>query len=1209
MLKNYLTLLFGLLMLSTVSFAQFSDIRGVVKSNDEIKEALPGAYVLLTKDKQKIGGLFPNDKGEFIFNNLPSGSYQIKVTYSGFRDYESTFYLEPNESKYKIILLSSSTEVLTGANVRGTKKIEVGTGGGPPITGGDIIKGPYTNALDFLALSSNITKRGNSFQFSTSRPEQTQIIKDNVVQLGPVLPTTLNIGQVRAIASGVPAMYGDFVGGAIEYITENRLDTLPLKRVLFRSSSPFNAYHQNAIESFWYKPLVVKDLATKFAVTHSFLISYDKDNNPSYVPMYRISDEQEQLLLDQPFAVSAGGILLPSSSQFRSSEFEPISAKENAANGTIYNSLKFEFKPTDDMVIRLEPSLQLSRRQQWSLSNSLLNAEHNPINTSVVAKLNAQLAHTLKKPFSSTGELLYKGDLISKISYLFIADYQRLNSKTVDPIHGDNIFNYGYVGKFESKGAELFQYEETNLNATDSNGNKINTNGYYKWIGYQDTALRFQSGSQNPFLAAHTAAILANRDITTISSLAQNQGLMNGQSPTSVNGMWYAPGTIVSNYSKSNVEKLSFSGMLDLAVHPSKELKKQHDLQFGLLFEQREQSFYSLNASSLWQLMPQLLNNQYTQIDESNPIFSYDDKGTFLDTVRYNYVFDAQSQTQFDAELRNRVNGENGYVAGNAHFIDINSVAPSSLSLDMFSANELWNNGNSYVGYAGYDYKGNLSRKTRNINDFLLDKANRYIDAYSPNYTAFWFQDKFVLENIKLRAGFRVERFDANQLVLKDQYSLYPIKTAAEVNSVGSNLVEHPSNIKDDYAVYVDDMENPNKVVGYRDGSTWYNEQGIQVQSAEYLRNATSNGVIQPLLVNPSSQQLTAESFMDYQPEIVVLPRLSFSFPIQSDALFYAYYDKFAQRPNFAQSFAPISAYYYLENAANTVLPNPALKVAKRTDYQFGFKKVLSFNSILNLSAGYAEIVNDINLVSIQQAYPRSYTTYGNIDFSTVKSFTAEYQVSLASLNIRTNYLLQFADGTGSNVNSAAALIQANQPNLRSLYPLEYDIRHKLNLNINYSLDSLAKMWNSKLLRNANISLFANTMSGTPYTALLTAVPESQNLGTASRSQIKGNPFGSRMPWNSTLDVSVSKAARMGNLPIVFQLNVVNVLNISNIYNVFAYSSLANNDGYLSSPQGQKQLQNELNAQAFADYYSLKQNNPNNYGNPRTINISVRTTF
>jgi len=289
-------------------------------------------------------------------------------------------------------------------------------------------------------------------------------------------------------------------------------------------------------------------------------------------------------------------------------------------------------------------------------------------------------------------------------------------------------------------------------------------------------------------------------------------------------------------------------------------------------------------------------------------------------------------------------------------------------------------------------------------------------------------------------------------------------------------------------------------------------------------------------------------------------------------------------------------------------LPNPNLKASKRTDYQLGFKQLVGKRGKLNLRAGYAEVKGDINLISIDQAYPRSYITYSNLDFSTIKSFGGDYEIALPSMNIRANYLLQFADGTGSNANSAAALIQANQPNLRSLYPLEYDIRHKFNVSTSFVLDSMARSSKS-IFKNMRLNVFANMQSGTPYTALVTAIPEAQNLGTASRSQIKGNPFGSRMPWNSTLDLSISKLVFVGKSPMTLQLNARNLLNFSNVYNVYAYSNSASDDGYLASPQGQQQVRNELNAQSFVNYYNLKQNNPNNFGAPRMVSLSVRTSF
>jgi hypothetical protein len=159
-----------------------------------------------------------------------------------------------------------------------------------------------------------------------------------------------------------------------------------------------------------------------------------------------------------------------------------------------------------------------------------------------------------------------------------------------------------------------------------------------------------------------------------------------------------------------------------------------------------------------------------------------------------------------------------------------------------------------------------------------------------------------------------------------------------------------------------------------------------------------------------------------------------------------------------------------------------------------------------------------------------------------------------------------------------------------------------------FVLDSLAKSSKS-IFKNMRLNIFANMQSGTPYTALVNALPEAQSLGTASRSQIKGNPFGSRMPWNSTLDLSLSKVVFVKKKAVVLQLNARNLLNFSNVYNVYAYSNSASDDGYLASPQGQQQVRNELNAQSFVNYYNLKQNNPNNFGAPRMVSLSVRTSF
>jgi len=1198
MLKKY-TLLSLLILLSTALQAQNGDIRGEVLQDGE---PLSGAIVELKKDNVRVKAVVVSPDGAFIFSSLPSGKYQLIASYSGYRDFVDEIYLQSGKSLYKTIELVPNTEVKDVIVVFDVKLDE-----DPPIAQ-DIEEGPYTSFIDAAVMDPGIIKRGDKIQVGLARPEQLAIINNGMSQIGPTVPSTLNIGQVKVVTVGIPAMYGDFLGGAIEFTSKNILDTSARRSFLVRSSSPFNAYHQNALETFWYKPLKKKNNKTVLALTHSFFLDYQKDRSPSPISLYRLNPENKAALLDRPLvsAGSVGEVSVPN--QYTASDFESIKARENAASNDGYTSLKLEYKPNDNLIFRIEPSLQYTRRNQSSFSNSLLNAEHNPLSTSFTGKLNAQVEHTLKSPYNSKGEFVYDSSLISKISYIVVADYQRFNTKTVDPIHGDNVFNYGHVGQFTARGQETFRFVTEPKTIVDENGNKRVIERYTEFSGYQDTAIGFSGSASNAQRAAVTRYVLDNNDIDNLSQLSQEQGLLNGQNPVNINGMWYAPGTVLSRYAKSDRQKTSLSMMLNFSVNPTKSLKEQHDFQFGMLFEQQRRSYFSLNANGLWQLMPLLLNRQYDQLDENNPILSYDDQGMFTDTVRYNYINNLARQSTFDGNLRKVVSAENGYHSGGAHFVDVNAVDPSTLSLSMFSADELWNNGNSYVGYAGYDYTGKLQRGTKSIGDFTNNTARREIGAYSPNYTAMWLQDKFVLKKIKIRAGLRVERFDANQKVLKDPYTLYPTRQVAEVTSIGGQTVDHPAVIAQDAAVYVDDMQNPTKVIGYRDGRTWYNAEGKELQGGDPLRIATTNGVIQPLLVDPQNQVVNENSFEDFSPEVILLPRLSFSFPISKSAIFYAYYDKYAQRPNFNQSFTPISTYYYLANGSNSFLPNAALKPAKRTDYQVGFKQRVGERGILDLRAGYAEIKDDINLINVDQAYPRSYTTYGNIDFSTIKSINVDYTTRFKSISLRANYVLQYADGTGSNVNSASALIQAGQPNLRSLYPLEYDIRHKINANINFALDSLSRKPNG-IFKGMNLNIFGNSLSGTPYTAYAVAIPEALSLGNAFRSQIEGNPFGSRMPWNYTIDLSLSKTMFVKKKPVIIQLNALNVLNILNVYNVYAYSSQADNDGYLASAQGQQQLRNELNAQSFAYYYSLKQNNPGNFGAPRMLTLTLRTNF
>jgi hypothetical protein len=70
---------------------------------------------------------------------------------------------------------------------------------------------------------------------------------------------------------------------------------------------------------------------------------------------------------------------------------------------------------------------------------------------------------------------------------------------------------------------------------------------------------------------------------------------------------------------------------------------------------------------------------------------------------------------------------------------------------------------------------------------------------------------------------------------------------------------------------------------------------------------------------------------------------------------------------------------------------------------------------------------------------------------------------------------------------------------------------------------------------------------------------------------------------------------------------VVNVLNRENVTNVYGSSGLADNTGWLATPEGQAFL--EANGPEALDRYNLAQRNPRNFATPRIVRVGLKTSF
>jgi len=554
------------------------------------------------------------------------------------------------------------------------------------------------------------------------------------------------------------------------------------------------------------------------------------------------------------------------------------------------------------------------------------------------------------------------------------------------------------------------------------------------------------------------------------------------------------------------------------------------------------------------------------------------------------------------------------------------------------------------VNYYGYTYTGGAQGNV-NFNDFWTAKNasgnyTRPIGAFSPNYIAGYLLDKFTFKDIHFNVGVRIERYSANTKVLIDPYSEY-----AETNVANNTTALYtysggkaPSNIGGGYVVYVDDnnSSSPN-VVGYRSGDSWYDPKGKAIQDPSVLTQYTGGRDPQPLVPKLASTNNYAKitdsnynpnsAFTDYNPQVTIMPRLSFSFPISDVADFFAHYDIYEQRP-YPTSLGIATAYdyTYLATNSNQVIGNANLRSQKTFDYEAGFQQKLSDHSALTLTAYYKERKDMIAVVPYLYAFPTTYYTYGNRDFSTTKGTILNYDYRATNhLSMTVGYTLQFAEGTGStpySTNSGGGsqlspngllqqFITAGTPNLRYTGALDYDSRHMFNINMNYGYKTAEGpiVGGRHIFENAGASLIAKARSGEPYT----------RFEFAQGSTVIGGINGSRLPWHYGLDLKLKKDFNIYHgkrnkdeasgikpkKPYYVQVFVYvnNLLNTRDVLHVYGYTGRPDDDGYLNSSFGKQYVPQQLNPATYTSLYQINENSPGNYNYARTTNFGIDFNF
>lgn len=1204
------------------------NLEGTVSEKGKPKETLFGVNVAVYQNGVLKGGGSTDSDGRYRISALPPGTYEIRVSYTGYQSKTITGVLVQSD---RIVRLN--VELSEGVELKEVEITEYSiplisvdnTSSGKTVSKEEIEKLATRDVNSIAALASGTFQadEGSAINVRGARSNGTEYFIDGVRVRGSLNLPNEAIEQTTVITGGVPAQYGDLTGGVISITTRGPSSKLRIGGEVLSSAflEPYgyNLGALNVTGPIYKKAKGTKEERTVLGYFISGEIESQRDPNP-YALMGGWNPNADFIagLRQNPLFVNpnTGGITQVAQFATRDNFFSSR-ARSMAANNRATGNGKIDFSPSKNINIALGFTFDRTWGDVFSNRNMLFNADNNGIFQNTTYRGFLRFSQKFGgNPGDSTSSI------IKNARYSVQVEYTKSMGRQESRNLGRNHFLYNYYGNYDVTQQDIFiPFANPLRPLEDSLQAELLNLGYTAlfFAGRQDLGVRFTGANYNPVLTNYMNNIydlVNNSSLTSLQSIEQFQGFLNGQRPGLVNGIWNPVGQEFGgfNYFDNNILRLQANGAAEI---------KGHTLTFGFEFDQRTDRGYSFNpnatAVGLWGLGRDLTNRHLRELDLNNPVIIFDDiQGTAR--VSYNPLV-ANNQSQFDSRLRAAL----GY--GALDIINIDNIDPRLMRFDWFSANELINqNNNAFVSYFGYDHLGNkLKRRPGNF-EFFNDTINRPIGAFSPTYLAGYIEDKFSYNDLIFRIGVRVDRFDANQPALRDPFLLFPAFTKSEVDGSLNVNGAHPSVAQDDWVVYVDNNKAPNpRIIGYRSGDRWFNASGDELRNANQL--STVSGRPEPLLKNRDQVTADAESFRDYKPQVNVMPRVAFSFPISDDALFFAHYDVLTQRPPSNLRFDPVTfAFLPLWGDRGSAINNPDLRPEQTIDYQLGFQQRLTNSSALKISAFYREMRGMIQQVQIFDAFPLAYRTFGNIDFGTVKGLSFDYDLRrTGNITLSGSYTIQFADGTGSTANFASTLSQAGIPTIRSLQSLDFDARHRFVANLDFRYDKGEKyngpvVAGVKILEDFGFNLVGNFISGTPFSRQTFVTPAAAP-GISGRSNLQGTINGSRLPWQTRINLRIDKNfdvkigkdkegnAKFANMLVYIQ--VLNLLNNQNVLSVYQFTGSPTDDGYLTSGLGQQQLNNfaAFSQQAFIDQYVMSMEDPRNFSLPRRARIGVRFNF
>jgi outer membrane receptor protein involved in Fe transport len=342
--------------------------------------------------------------------------------------------------------------------------------------------------------------------------------------------------------------------------------------------------------------------------------------------------------------------------------------------------------------------------------------------------------------------------------------------------------------------------------------------------------------------------------------------------------------------------------------------------------------------------------------------------------------------------------------------------------------------------------------------------------------------------------------------------------------------------------------------------------------------------------------------------EVKFSPRLGIGFPVTESTVFHAQYGTFFQIPELNNMYnGPFDYNTYITMEPQSGF-NGGLVSEETTQYEVGFRQLLSNNSSLQLTAFYKNTKSLVNVQSSQYQrveggqilnaiYPQ------NADFGTIKGFALSFDVTkLSYISASLQYTLSFAEGTGSSTSSSQTAVFRNNDRLppKVIAPLDFDQRHTAVAIIDFFVPE-GELGFFELF---NVNAVFSFSSGRPYTPVDQWDILGDNGLVADNTGYINSAYG---PSDFRIDMKIEKGFPIGNFYLTPYVWIENLLDADNVVAVWRSTGSPYTTNWLNDPDAQGTIQQK--GEGYVKDYETLEKDPQNFGYPRLIKLGLRLNF